>query len=97
MTWRDAYADNFGLKQKLRRRIKVRVACGRKRSHYLAGYLGSSEQRHVIKCALNVWIARLAALCLWKYGGTNWYLILFLSRYCLRMDDASLSRMWIFG
>ena len=57
----------------------------------------SAAKRHMIKCASNVWIVRLAALRLWKCGCTNWYLILFLSKPCLRMDDASLSIMCIFG
>ena len=97
MLCRDAYADHFGLKYQLQRRFKVKVTCGRKQPHYLAGYLGLSYQRRVIKCYLNVWMSRLSALRLCRYSGINWYLILFLSLPCLRLDDASFSRMWIFG
>ena len=51
----------------------------------------------VIKFALNVWIVRSAALCLCRCGCTNWYLVLLLSKPCLSVDYASLSRMWVFG
>ena len=49
-----------------------------------------------MKCALNVLIASLSELRLCQCGVTNWYWILCLSKICLIMDDASLSRMWIF-
>ena len=55
--------------------FKFKFSCGRKRYHTLSGYLGLAAQRHVIKCALKFWIARLAALRLWRCGGNNWYLI----------------------
>ena len=50
-----------------------------------------------MKFALNIWIARSATLRICKCGGCQWYCILCLSKPCLIMDDASLSRMWVFG
>ena len=93
MTWKAVYADKFGLKRQLRISFKVKIACGRKRSHYLAGYSGSAVQRHVIICALIFWIERSATLHLWMCRGTNWYLMLFLTKLCFIMDDTSLSRI----
>ena len=93
MPWRAAYADNFELKQKFRIMFKAKVSCGRKWSHSLAGYFGLAVKRHVIKCALNVWIARAYVLRLWKWGATSCYLIFFLRKSCLRLHDASFSRM----
>ena len=51
--WRAACTDNFGLKQKLRSRFRVKVACGRERYLSFSGYPGLAVQRNVIKCALN--------------------------------------------
>ena len=92
MPWRDAYSENFGLKRQLRRRF---VSCSSKLSHSFAGYSGLAAQRHVMKCDLHVLMTRLDALCLYRYGGTNWYLILFFSKPYFRLDDASLSRIKI--
>ena len=75
MTKRAEYNEDFGLKQQLQRRFKVKAACVRKLSHSLAIYLGLDAQIHVIKCSLKVWIARLDALSLSMCRGTNWYLI----------------------
>ena len=38
--WSASYAENLGLKRKLRRRFNVIVAWGRKLSHSLDGYWG---------------------------------------------------------
>ena len=84
MPRRAAYADNFGLKQKLWRRFKVTVACYSKKPYYLAGSLGLAAHRHVIKCALNVYMDLSSELRLGRCGGTNWYLILLLSKcFCV--------------
>ena len=37
MPWRAVYADNFGSKQKLRKRCKLNVACSRNWFHSLGG------------------------------------------------------------
>ena len=72
MPWRDAYADNFVLKRQLQKRFKVKVDCGSKLSHSLAGYSELAAQRYLIKCALDFWIELSAALYLRRYGATNW-------------------------
>ena len=97
MPCRAEYADNFGLKPHLQRRFKFKVVCGRKWSHSFDWYLRSAAQRHVIKCALNIWMARSSIFNIWRCGGTSWYLILFFSKHYFRLDDSSLSRMWRLG
>ena len=58
---------------------------------------GQLHRDKLMKCDLNIWIARSSALRLCKCGGNNWYWFLCLSKPCLSMDDASLSRMYVFG
>ena len=68
MPLRAACADNFVLKRQLQSRFRVKFSCSRKQSHSFDGYPGLAAQTHVIKCALNIWMARLAAFCLWGCG-----------------------------
>ena len=67
-----AYADSLGLYQHGRRRFRVVSHCGRSLSHSLAGKFEGAVQRHDMKCALKVWIARSAMLRLCRCGGTSW-------------------------
>ena len=92
-----AYTENFVLKRQFWRRFKVKVACGRNQSYYLAGYLGSGAQIHMMKLYLNVWIARSDELSLFKFGGTHWYWILCFSNPCFSMAGALFSRIFRFG
>ena len=85
------------MKYQLRVRFKVKIACGRKQSHYLDGYGGTSVQIHVIKYALNVCISLSAALRLWIFGGASWNFVLCSSKPFLRLDYALLSSVCRFG
>ena len=73
------------------------MACGSRWFHYWSGYLGSVEQRPVIKCFFKVWMTLSADSRKWICGGTIWWEIFRLSRVFLRISKASLSIIWSLG
>ena len=56
-----AKADISGLVRDVHNIFSVVVACGSRRSHSWAGYLGSVEQIPEIKCYFKFWMALLAS------------------------------------
>ena len=68
---RYAWAENCGLRQAGRMRLRVSSAWARRRSHPAKGKLRSHDARPARKWFLKVWIARSAALRQCICGGAS--------------------------
>jgi hypothetical protein len=64
-------AEMLGFACDARIRLIVISACGISRSHSRIGKAVLAKQSPAIKWFLNVWMARLAALRQWVWGGTS--------------------------
>ena len=69
--WKYDHADCEGSMVTCLSKFKVSSACGSKRSHKFLRKSGATPARIERKCALNVRIARSAALLRCVCGGTN--------------------------
>ncbi len=66
--WRASYANIVGSRCDGQSMLRVFLTWGVRRSHNCKGNLLSVVARALIKWALKVWMARLAALTLWLMG-----------------------------
>ena len=66
---RYVYAEIFGLHLEPLSIFKVIMACSRSLSHRDSGKFGSTNAKPILKCCLNVCIARSARLVLCAWGG----------------------------
>ena len=87
-----ASAESCGLVFELRRRLRVVVACCTRRSQRWSGKAGLALVRPARKWSFHVPMAFSAGLDRWSWGGTNWYVILFLVINVARLGGHSLSR-----
>ena len=94
---RYAHEDNAGFTLELRSRFKVIYICGSNWSHSLTGKFGSAPAKLASKWFLKVLITLSAEFRKWIWGGTSWYLILFLCKLVFISVEASLPIKYIFG
>ena len=78
-------------------KLRVSLACGRRRSHQLHGKLVGTPARMAKKWSLKVWMTHSTALWQWTCSSTNWYVLLSLLMVGQKAALNLLCMMWIVG